>query len=248
MTSLTILGTAAPYPLPDRPCSGYLLQGGGARVWVDAGPGSLAELLRHTSLDRLDAVWLSHLHLDHIGDLLNAYYALSYGHLPSRAVPLPVYAPAALATRLAGFFEQPDADFVSDVLDLQSLSDGHKLQLRGLTLTSRLVEHGIEAYGLRAQAEGASLAYSGDCTPCTALDELAADVDLLLCEADVDAPSTVHHTPEDAGSLARRAGVKRLVVTHVGPALSPEGATARAAEMFGGPTVCATVGETLSPW
>ena len=208
----------------------------------------MAELLRHTSLDQLDAIWLSHLHLDHIGDVLNAYYALSFGHVRPRDTPLPVYAPAALATRVAGFFVEPDATFVSGVLDLQPLHDGHQLHLQGLTITSKLVEHGTEAYGLRASAEGSTLAYSGDCAPCTALDELAADVDLLLCEADVDAPSEVHHTPEDAGSLAKRAGAKRLVVTHFGPLLNPEGATARAAEVFGGPTTCATVGETLSPW
>ena len=65
-------------------------------------------------------MWLSHLHLDHIGDLLNAYYALAYGELPARG-PLPVYAPAGLAQRLAGFFAQPDAAFVADVLELRPL-------------------------------------------------------------------------------------------------------------------------------
>jgi ribonuclease BN (tRNA processing enzyme) len=217
-------------------------------VWVDAGPGSMAELLRHTTLQELDAIWLSHLHLDHMFDVLNAYYALSFGHLPSRE-PLPVYAPAALAERLAGFFVQPDASFVSEVLDLRALEDGLELSIKGLTLTSRAVEHGIEAYGLRASADGRSLAYSGDCTPCTALDELAAGVDLLLCEADVDTPGDphVHHTPEEAGALARRTGVGRLVVTHVGPTLTPEAATARAAGVFGGPTVTAVVGRR-EPW
>ncbi|WP_228551669.1 hypothetical protein [Mumia zhuanghuii] len=41
---LTILGTATPYPMPERACSGYLLAAGSARVWVDAGPGTLANL------------------------------------------------------------------------------------------------------------------------------------------------------------------------------------------------------------
>ncbi|GAB2562094.1 MBL fold metallo-hydrolase [Kribbella endophytica] len=248
MTALTVLGTAAPYPLPDRPCSGYLLAGGGAQVWVDAGPGSLAELLRHTTLDQLDAVWISHLHLDHVGDLLNAYYALAYGLLPPLARPLPVYAPAALGKRLAGFFEQEDAGFVSDVLELRELSDGLSVELGSLDLLSRAVEHGCDAYGLRASAEGRSLAYSGDCAPCPALDDLATGVDLLLCEADSGEETVVHHTPEQAGALARRTGVRRLVVTHVGPSLRPADATARAAEVFGGPTVCAEVGQTLDPW
>ncbi|ONI67561.1 MBL fold metallo-hydrolase [Kribbella sp. ALI-6-A] len=248
MTSLTVLGTAAPYPLPDRPCSGYLLQGGDAQVWVDAGPGSLAELLRHTSLAELDAIWVSHLHLDHVGDLLNAYYALAYGLLPPLARPIPVYAPAALGKRLVGFFEQADVGFVSDVLGLRELSDGLTVELNGLELVSRPVEHGCDAYGLRATAEGRSLAYSGDCAPCPALDELATGVDLLLCEADSGEESPVHHTPEQAGGLARRTGVRRLFVTHVGPSLSPESATARAAKVFGGPTVAAQVGQILSPW
>ncbi|WP_272949729.1 MBL fold metallo-hydrolase [Kribbella antibiotica] len=227
------------------PCSGYLLRSGGAEVWVDAGPGSLAELLRHTTLSALDAVWLSHLHLDHIGDLLNAYYALSYGELPARS-PLPVYAPAALGERLAGFFAQNDAGFVADVLELWPLSDGHVVELGELRLTSRAVEHGCDAYALRAESGGRVLAYSGDCAPCGALDEVAAGADLLLCEANDPEPTPVHHTPRQAGELARRTGVKHLVVTHVGPLLSADQATAEAEAAFQGPTTRAVVGATLS--
>jgi ribonuclease BN (tRNA processing enzyme) len=212
---------------------------------VDAGPGSLAELLRHSTLDQLDAVWLSHLHLDHIGDLLNAYYALAFGELPARPA-LPVYAPPALGTRLAGFFAQPDVGFLADVLDLRPLSDGHRLELEDLVVTSRAVDHGTEAYALRAEAYGRSLVYSGDCAPCPALDELAQDADLLLCEANDPRPTPVHHTPEQAGALARRTRVKRLVVTHVGPSLDPQVATAQAATAFDGPTLCAEVGATLN--
>jgi ribonuclease BN (tRNA processing enzyme) len=194
-------------------------------VWVDSGPGSLAELLRHTSLDQLDAVWISHLHLDHVGDLLNAYYALAYGELPARAEPLPVYAPAGLAQRFTGFFGQWEQGF----LDLQPLSDGHQLKLNDLTLLSRVVDHGgPEAYALRASAAGRVLAYSGDCTPCPALDEVAADADILLCEANDPTPNPFHHTPSQAAALAERAGAKQLVLTHVGPLLTPEEALAQA--------------------
>jgi ribonuclease BN (tRNA processing enzyme) len=214
-------------------------------VWVDAGPGSLAELLRHTWLDQLDAVWLSHLHLDHIGDLLNAYYALAYGELSARSRPLPVYAPAGLADRIAGFFAQPDAGFVADVLDLRPLSDGHQVELDGLTLLSRVVDHGgPEAYALRASAGGQVLAYSGDCTPCDTLDLVASGADLLLCEANDPEPNPFHHTPSQAGTLARRTNAKHLVITHVGPLLTPESAVAQAA--FDGHTSHADVGATFT--
>ncbi|TCO47884.1 ribonuclease BN (tRNA processing enzyme) [Kribbella antiqua] len=215
-------------------------------MWVDAGPGSLAELLRHTTLDALDAVWLSHLHLDHIGDILNAYYALAFGELPPRSTPLPVYAPAGLADRLTGFFAQPDTTFYSSFLDLRPLSDGHLVQLKDLHLTSRAVAHGTEAYALRAEAAGHSLVYSGDCAPCPALDELSSNADLLLCEANDPGPTPVHHTPTQAGALAHRTGAERLVVTHVGPSMTPETATIQAAAAFPGPTSLAKVGTTLS--
>ncbi|WP_272954633.1 MBL fold metallo-hydrolase [Kribbella sandramycini] len=230
--------------MPDRPCSGYLLRAGGAEVLIDAGPGSLAELLRHTTLDRLDAVWLSHLHLDHIGDLLNAYYALAYGELPVRS-PLPVYGPAELGSRLAGFFGLPDVAPLSDVLDLRPLSDRHRVRVHNLELISRAVEHGCDAYALRAEADGHSLVYSGDCAPCPSLDELAAGADLLLCEANDPEPTPVHHTPEQAGALARRTGARQLVVTHVGPLLDRFEATTAAEAVFDGPTSCAEVATTI---
>lgn len=208
-------------------------------MWVDAGPGSLAELLRRTSLSSLDAVWISHLHLDHVGDLLNAYYALAYGELPPRS-PLPVYAPAGLADRLTGFF---GPGFEAGVLDLRPLSDGHEVQLADLTLLSRVVDHGgPEAYALRASSDGHVLAYSGDCTPCPALDVVASGADLLLCEANDPEPNPFHHTPAQAADLARRTNARRLVLTHVGPLLTPSDSLAAAA--FDG-TTHADVGTTF---
>jgi len=246
--SVTVLGTATPYPLPGRACSGYLLAAGDTRVWVDAGPGSLANLQRHTSLPQLDAIWISHLHVDHCADLLGAFYALAYGGLEV-AAPIPLYAPAGLLGRLAGFFDRPDmADRLAPHLALHELHDGHRVTLGGLELRAAAVRHDIEAYGLRAEYAGAALTFSGDTGPCAALDALADGADLLLCEAesdrwDSDAPQG-HHTPEDTGALAARARVGRLLVTHVGPTLTPEAATARAAAAFGGPTECARENET----
>jgi ribonuclease BN (tRNA processing enzyme) len=246
--TLTVLGTASPHPRPGHPCSGYLLRGGGAEVWVDAGPGSFAELQRHTDPARLSAVWISHLHADHSADLLSAVYGLAYGGLTADG-PVPVYAPAGCAQRLAGFFGRPDAGFLSPVLDFRTLYDGHTARHGDLTLTSRAVTHDVEAYGLRADSGGRALAYSGDSGPCDGLRELAAHADLFLCEADIDVHREgehVHLTPEDAGNAARAAGVRRLLVTHVGPTLTPVEATARAAAAFGGPTAAARVGETYA--
>lgn len=244
--TLTVLGTASPYPRPGRPCSGYLLRGGGAEVWVDAGPGTFAELQRHTDPARLTAIWISHLHADHSADLLAAAYAFAFGGMVP-AAPVPVYAPQECARRLAGFFGKPDVDFLSGVFDFRPLYDGHFAQHWNLRLTARAVAHGIEAYGLRAECQGSVLAYSGDSGPCAALVELATRADLFLCEADIDEHregERVHLTPEDAGRIAREANVRELLITHVGPTLNRESATARAAVAFGRPTDTAREGDS----
>ncbi|PBC64588.1 MBL fold metallo-hydrolase [Streptomyces sp. Tue6028] len=245
--ALTVLGTASPHPQPGRPCSGHLLRGGGAEVWVDAGPGTFAALQRHTDPTRLDAIWVSHLHADHYADLTAALYGFAYGGL-TLAAPLPVFGPPELARRLAGFFGQPDPGFMAGVFDFRPLYDGHEERVGELVLRTRAVVHDVEAYGLRAECGGSVLAYSGDSGPCPALDELASGADLFLCEADIDrhgeSERPVHLTPEDAGAVARRAGVGELLVTHVGPTLTPQTATARAADAFGGRTATAREGGT----
>ncbi|WP_330350165.1 MBL fold metallo-hydrolase [Streptomyces sp. NBC_00582] len=245
--SLTILGTASPHPRPGRPCSGYLLRGGSAEVWVDAGPGTFAELQRHTDPERLTAIWISHLHADHSADLLSAAYAFAYGGM-TPPVPILVYAPMDCARRLAGFFGRPDIRFLSEVFDFRPLYDGHTVRHWNVRLTSRAVAHDTEAYALRAESQGSVFVYSGDSGPCDALTETASGADLFLCEADLDrhgGSEQAHLTPEDAGDTARKAGVRELYVTHVGPALTREEATARAAVTFGGPTRTAREGETI---
>ena len=91
---LTILGNNGPFPAPNGACSGYLLESdsGDTRVLIDCGPGVLARLMDLGGPAALDAVLLSHLHYDHMSDMLPMQYALQFNPRPK---PLPVYAPDA---------------------------------------------------------------------------------------------------------------------------------------------------------
>ncbi|MEV7520503.1 MBL fold metallo-hydrolase [Streptomyces sp. NPDC091371] len=243
---LTVLGSATPYPDVDNACSGYLVSGGGTRVWVDAGTGTLAQLRRHVRLDELDAIWISHLHADHTADLLTAYYGALFADV-RLAAPIPLYGPPGIADRLADFLTNTASRSpVESAFAVHELYDGHRARVGSLTLTSRSVAHGIPAFAARIESAGASLVYSGDTAPCAALTALAEECDLLLCEADsAEAPAggePVHHTPEDAGDTASAARAGRLVVTHVGPFLTPEQAVTRAAGRYEGPVEYAAPG------
>ncbi|MEU7007167.1 MBL fold metallo-hydrolase [Streptomyces sp. NPDC046332] len=239
---ITVLGSATPHPRPGNPCSGYLVDGGGARVWVDAGSGSLGELQRYAGLGEIDAVWISHLHADHCADLLTAYYGLLHADIRLDA-PVPLFGPPGIVERLAGFLTNgPRRSPVEDAFAVEELHDGHEARVGGLRLLARGVEHGgLPAFGLRVEdSDGLRIAYSGDCEPCPAVVELARDCELFLCEADGEGPG--HHSAEQAGRTAADARVGTLVVTHVGPGTEPEQAVSSAAGVFAGEVAYATPG------
>jgi ribonuclease BN (tRNA processing enzyme) len=234
--SMTVLGCGTPYPRPDVACSGYLLQADDVEIWVDAGPGTLANLQRHTRLDKLAAIWLSHLHIDHCNDLLPSYYALAYGgQAPSS--PIPVFGPAGWVSRMEGFLASSRPDPMRLVFEPHELADGHTAGFGGLTLNSIAVEHGVPAYGLRASYDGVTFGYSGDAGPCDGLDAVARDADVFCCEAGTaSVPDDVpqwHCRPQDAGQAAARSAARRLLLTHVGLDYSPSEAAAVAAAEFG---------------
>jgi ribonuclease BN (tRNA processing enzyme) len=234
---LTVLGSSTPYPVAGNPCSGYLVAERDTTVWLDAGPGTLAELGRTIRLDRLSAIWISHLHADHTSDLLTAFYALRYADLEP-AGPLPLYGPPGTAERLRGYLSNKGPAPVEEAFDVHELHDGHEARVGPLLLRTRAVEHGFPAFAVRVESGGSVLAYSGDTAPCAGLDATAAGADLFLCEADGPArhgEAAVHLTPEEAGAAAARAGAARLVLTHVGRATAPADAVRRAAAEFTGP-------------
>lgn len=245
MIRLTILGSCGTYPAPGRACSGYLLEAGPddgsgvtARVWVDVGGGSLANLLAVTDLGKLDAIWLSHLHIDHVSDLPLAYYALRYGDFGRPPPTLPVYGPAGWADRVRGFVAMTTSSALEDVFEVRELSDGERLTFGPMELTAVATLHSAETYGVRASADGHTIAYSADSGPCDALRRLADGADLFLCEStwpewQPDNPPN-HMTPELAGRLAAEAGAAQLLLTHLRPHDDSRAALDRARDVYGG--------------
>ncbi len=108
--------------------------------------------------------------------------------------------------------------------------------------------HPIAAYGLRVEADGRVIAYSGDTGPCQELVDLATGADLLLCESAFveggDNPVDLHLTGKQAGVAAAEAGVRRLVLTHIPPWHDPDVPLAEAREAFDGPLEVAVTGST----
>lgn len=241
MISLTVLGCSGSYPTPGNPCSGYLLEGGGARVWLDAGNGTLAELQRHVAFDQLDAVVLSHAHPDHWADLLS-YFVVARYIAPREGIP--VYGPTEvrrLATEVHGD--------LAPVFDWHVTTDGSSASVGGLTFAFSATDHEKDTLASRITDDAdAVLGYSADTGPAWSLRALGAGLQLALVEAGVPAEkegSMQHLSPRQAGRAAADAGAAALLLTHLMPGTEPERAKAEAASQFGGPVEVARPGMTV---
>jgi len=240
----TTLGSA-PYPTADEPCSGYLLQAGGANVLVDIGGGVLGTLQRYIRLEDLHAVWISHLHADHFADMPLLYYAFAFSEKRMRKIP--VLAPVGWATRVEAFVKSAVDHDMKNFFQVVELKDRGIAEIGDLRIQARAVEHGVPAFGLTARYGDRRLAYTGDSGPCENLVTLAKGARVLVAEAGTDVieiPS-VHLSPEDAGTTAAHAGVSRLVLTHLAPGLGEDEAIERAGSTFNGPIEVAKPGMSI---
>jgi ribonuclease BN (tRNA processing enzyme) len=202
---LTILGCSGSVPGPDSVCSSYLLQHDGFRLLLDAGTGATGPLLRHIPPGELDAIFVSHMHGDHAGDLLNIWY-----HKDRFAVdrpPIPVYAPDTLP-----MWEYDYETAFAKVVD-PLLTD----HIGPLGVRLAPVQHVDPTWAIRIDDK---LCYTADTAPCPELDELAGGCEVVLAEAarfDADEQKGGHLSAGDAGRLAASADARLLIVTHIRP-------------------------------
>ncbi|MGW0661778.1 MBL fold metallo-hydrolase [Streptodolium elevatio] len=214
---LTVVGCAGSYPAPDSPCSCYLVEADGVRVLLDLGSGALGSLQHHTDLGAIDAVVLSHLHADHCLDLC-AYFVYRNYHPEGRLPLLPVWGPEGTAARLSRAYDIAGEPGLTEAFSFHDVRPG-VFEIGPFRFTAGHVNHPVESFAYRIEADGTNLVYSGDTGDSDTLVELARDTELLLCEASfVDGRDTypdVHLNGREAGEHAERAGARRLVLTHI---------------------------------
>ena len=234
--SLTVLGCSGSYPAPGGACSGYLVRGGGTAVWLDAGSGTLANLQRHLDLDELDAIVLTHAHPDHWVDVLPYHNVARY--LRPRT-GLPVWSPAKvrdLASAINGR--------LAPAFDWGVVGGGSVVHVGPLTLRFSRTDHPGETLAVRVDGDGASLGYSADTGSGWSLAELGPGLGLAVCEATLppeDEGRVQHLSARQAGSDARAAGARQLVLTHLQPGIDEDRSRADATEAFGAPVALAAI-------
>jgi ribonuclease BN (tRNA processing enzyme) len=249
---ITVLGKSPAWQDADGACSGYLVQEEGAGLLLDCGNGVFSKLRRFSDYVDLDAVVISHLHADHILDLVPFASALTY--TPRRrpddpvrpSLHLPEGGRGALA-RICAASGMPE-DHVAGAFDLREYTPDDTIEVGAMRVRFHRVPHYLPtcAVDVASANGGGRFTYGADSAPNDELVRFADGTDLLMIEATLPRPEPEgqrgHLTPGEAGEHGSRAHVRRLVLTHISDELDEDWALAEARKAFDGPVDVAREG------
>jgi ribonuclease Z len=246
------LGTGAALPDPDRCHTSILLTlGNGRHFLLDCGHGATRQLLRvDVNPADVPTLLLTHLHHDHVCEL--PFFVISSWILGRIGAPT-VHGPQGTSNMVSHLFEK--GAFEADIRarsayparqanieairpNVSEYGPGIVLQDNDILITAEYVEHIPReispCFGLRIEAEGKIVVFSGDTQPCEGIARLSDGADLLIHECTFPEEfiehrrksgvgTFAHTSPSNLGRLAVTAGVKNLIATHIGhvDSLSP---------------------------
>jgi ribonuclease BN (tRNA processing enzyme) len=253
---ICFLGTGAPWPDPLRGSSAILVEVGSARILLDCGRACVQQMARlRIDPSSITHCFLTHGHYDHVADYaLLVLTSWRFG----RHHTLQVYGPPGTRAMSDALFHEAykidiaarkslkKSDAEPDInIRVSELRDGSIVEGEGWRVRAVEVAHWPIplSLGFLIEGVGKRIFFSGDTSPCDAVREAAAGVDLLIHEGMYFPSDSDHYRshshPEHVGEVARQAGVKRLILTHLQPDALEERLLNDAAKRFTGPLMMA---------
>ncbi len=216
MTKITILGSANAVAKMDQQNTHLLIETQSRKIMVDCGDHAAASLDKAgITANQVTDLILTHFHADHVGSLPLLIMDM---WLEKRTEPLTLYGLEVTLDKAKQLLELFDwhkwKDMFPVVFKSVSESGDESMIADGEVKVSAIqVLHLIPTIGLRFEfADGKVCTYSCDTEPCDAVEKLAMRADILLQES--AGPGKGHTSPVQAGEIATRCGVKRLILIH----------------------------------
>jgi ribonuclease BN (tRNA processing enzyme) len=221
---LTVLGSGTSVPHPARSSSGFWLETSGGTILLDCSPSVIHRMAEeHLDWAKVDAIWISHFHLDHCGGL--APFLFSLKHAPAtrdRTKPLKMFGAAGLADLMAAFdhannyrlFEQRFPVEITEVEALESFEI-----VPGVEAVACKTPHTPESHAIHIRDGEETLVFTADTGFDEVLSAFAKNVGLFLLECSFvrDKPVELHLELAQAIHLIRKASPKRAMLTHFYP-------------------------------
>lgn len=216
---LKILGTQSPYNTPGHNCPGFLIKDNNTNLMLDSGSGSHSLLDYPNDLKNLSVI-LTHLHRDHYNDIYNLQYSSLVFHNQKRIEkPINIFLPATPQHIHDDILGEPDA-----FAQYQDINKFSNLKIGNMNISFCPTDHPRETYATKVKNGNRTIVYTSD-TSFSAKDRLvqfAKGADLLICEASLlkehGFPEICSHlTAYQAGTIAKEANVKGLILTHFWP-------------------------------
>ena len=241
-----LTGTGSPLPDANRAGPSTLVKAGDTHILVDAGRGVVMRMAGAGSLPGLLAgVLVTHLHSDHIcalNDVITTHWVMSQGK-----ATLPIYGPIgtaefvdrqlhALEPDIGYRMEHHDVLTNPPLVNVTELAPGNSFALGDVKIDTAATEHAPvrPTIGFRIEHAGSTAALVGDTIPCDGVDELTRNADVYVqtvIRRDLVEMIPVgmmqdildyHSGVVEAAQTAERVAAKRLALTHMVPAPTPE--------------------------
>jgi len=222
MSRLTLLGVGCGIPDADRDFTSLVWHGSGAPLLIDAGGTPYTKLLK-AGIEpvTLGGILLTHSHCDHVSGLAPLLFSLYLAGRRDPKNPIPIYGLAPTLARAKRIIEAFELDNIAAPVVWTEIQPYDQIPpgTDNWKLTTAPTLHSRPCVALRFEetATGRALAYSCDTAPCPEVEALAQGAEVLIHEATTPGPFSSHTSPRQAGEVAVRAGVKRLVLVHYSP-------------------------------
>jgi ribonuclease BN (tRNA processing enzyme) len=216
---LTILGSGTVVPDGKRNSAGYFVELPDASMMMDCGAGTVHALARYgLPWQRMSHLFISHFHVDHIGEIASLFFAFKWGMEAGRSEPLTLIGPHGLDRVLEKLDEAlgPRLFEPRFPVSLKMLAPNERIEAGRATVSVARTPHTSESLAIRIDSDGRSLCYTGDTDYSDDLIDFFKESDVLVseCSFRYRKQGVPHLSIQDVSRMAARARVARLVVTH----------------------------------
>ena len=220
---LTILGSGTCVPSLKRNASGYFLEKDAFRVLLDCGSGTLVQLEKAGKCYKdIDAVFITHGHPDHFADLMPFMHALLATPGYRRDKSLTLFA----AGSLLEYFDSAVVPLLGGLrnLPVTLVEVKDRVESGPFQVLSARTVHSADSMAFRFENSEKSVVFTGDADYDQGIIALSKNADVLI--ADCSFPEALkapgHLSSRECGLVAQKAGVRKLVLSHLYPAESPD--------------------------